>query len=77
MGKIQYGAAECPPLKLERGGARFGYGVVLVSRAAADANGTHDFAIELQRNAAGKYHDFAAIRSMDSKKLAAGLRMSR
>jgi hypothetical protein len=71
FGKIQYGAARI--LKLERGGARFGYGVVLVSGATADANGTHYFAIELQRNAAGKDHNFAAIRSVYSKKLAARL----
>jgi hypothetical protein len=40
----------------EGGGTGFGYSVVLLARAAANADGAHDSAVTLQGNAPGKDH---------------------
>src|ERR1700674_3361674 len=60
---------------LERGCTGFGDGVVLIARAAAHADGTHNLAATLQRDATGEDHDLAVVRGMDAEKLSARLRV--
>jgi hypothetical protein len=60
---------------LERGCTGFGDGVVLIARAAAHADGTHNLAATLQWDAAGEDHDLAVVRGMDAEKLPARLRV--
>ncbi len=60
---------------LKRCSAGFSYGMVLLSRSAADANRADDLAILFQRNAAGKDHDLAAVGCMNPEELLARLRV--
>src|SRR5450432_4323173 len=46
---------------LERGGTCRGDGMILVAGTTADANRSYHLAIQLQRDAASKNHDFAAV----------------
>jgi hypothetical protein len=58
---------------LERGDASFGYGVILDSGAATDANGADDFAFLFEGNASGEDHYFAVIGCVDAEELIARL----
>ena len=49
------------PVGLERGGAGRGDGMILIAGTTADANGPYYLAIQLQRDAASKNHDFAVV----------------
>src|SRR6202040_397463 len=60
---------------LERCGAGRGDGMILVAGATADANRPDYLAIQLQRDAASKNHDFAGVRNMNAEELAPRLRM--
>ena len=53
--------------------AGFGYGVILFAGTTADADSAYDFAIFLQRNAAGEDHDFAVVGDVDAEELVARL----
>src|ERR1700676_3376129 len=64
----------CPP-GLERGGAGHGDGMILIAGTTTDANRPYYLAIQLQRDAAGKNHDFAVVRNMNAEELAPRLRM--
>ena len=57
----------------ERRGAGFRHRVVLVARPAADADGADDFAVALQRNAAGEDHDASVVGGVNAEELAARL----
>ena len=61
------------PASLERCGCGLRNGMVLLSRSAADTDRTNDLPVLLQRNATSKNHDLAAVGSVDSKELIAGL----
>jgi hypothetical protein len=58
---------------LKRGSARFSYSMILLAAATANSDGADYFAVSLQGNAAREDHDPAAVRSVDSEELAAGL----
>lgn len=58
-------------------GAGFGDGVILLSGAAADADGANDLAILAQRNSTGEDHDAAVIGDVNAEELIARLRMRR
>jgi hypothetical protein len=55
--------------------AGFGYCVVLFAGASADADGSDDFSVFLERDSAGEDHDFAVVGGMDAEELTAGLGM--
>ena len=63
------------PAGLERCGTGRGDGMILVAGTTADANRPYYLAIQLQRDAASKNHDFAAVRNMNAEELAPRLRM--
>src|SRR5438093_8732916 len=65
-----------PPYNLKGCRASFRYRVVLIARAAADADSAYDFAVLPQWNPAGENHDLAIVRGVDSEELPARLRMS-
>lgn len=58
---------------LERGGAGFGYGFVLLACAAGDADRADDFAVLKDRAATGEDHHPTAVRLLDAEELASGL----
>jgi hypothetical protein len=58
---------------LESGGAGHGDGMILIAGTTADANRPYDFALKLQRDAAGKNHDFAVVRNVNAEEFAARL----
>src|SRR3954453_2652456 len=58
---------------LERRGACFGDGLILLAQAAADADGSHDFIAAFERNSAGENHHAAVVGSVDAEELVAGL----
>jgi hypothetical protein len=65
-------ALHCSPLLrscLKCRGAGFRNGVILFARAAAHANGAYHLAFFLDRNAAGKDHNFSIVRSVYAKEL--------
>src|SRR5450631_1585782 len=49
--------------------------VILLSRATAHSNSTHNLSVLLQWDAAGKDHDLAAIRCMNAEELIPRLRV--
>ena len=49
--------------------------MILVAGTTADANRPDHLAIQLQRDAAGKNHDFAVVRNMNAEELASRLRV--
>src|ERR1019366_805457 len=51
--------------------------MVLLARAAADADGAYNFAVALQRDTAREDHNLAVVRGMDAEKLSARLRVRR
>jgi hypothetical protein len=59
--------------RLEGGCAGFGYGLVLLAAASGDADGSDDFAVLLEGDAASKDHDLAVIGGVDAEELLAGL----
>src|SRR5947209_8485315 len=65
-----------PPSNLKGCRASFRYRVVLIARAAADADRADHLAVLLQRNPTGENHDLAIIGGVDSEELPARLRMS-
>src|SRR5271170_2561110 len=60
---------------LESGCACFGYRVVLLSGATTNSDGTDDFAVLFERDAAGEDHDLAVVGGVDAEELVAGLRV--
>jgi hypothetical protein len=46
---------------LERGGTGRGDGMILIAGTTADANRPYYLAIQLERDTAGKNHDFAVV----------------
>jgi len=59
--------------ELEGSCAGFGNCVVLNTRAAADADGSYNFAFLLEGDAACKDHDLAVVGGVDAEELIAGL----
>jgi hypothetical protein len=53
--------------------SRLSHRVVLITGAAADADGSDHFAFALERNASREDHNFSVIRGVDSEKLSARL----
>src|SRR5258708_26972387 len=73
---MRHGLVLCScPGGLERWGAGPCDGMTLIAGTTADANRPYYLAIQLQRDAAGKNHDFAIVRNMNAEELASRLRM--
>src|SRR5882762_7912834 len=64
------------PHNLKSCRSSFRDGVILVARAATDADSAYYLAVLLQGNPTGENHDLAIIRSVDSEELPARLRVS-
>lgn len=52
-----------------------GYRMILLTGAAGNANGPHNFGIALYWDATAKDHDLAVVRGVDTEELVAGLRV--
>src|SRR3984893_5793228 len=63
------------PAGLDRCGTGRGDDMIPIAGATADANRPYYLAIQLQRNAASKNHDFAVVLNMNAEELASRLRM--
>ena len=49
--------------------------MILIAGAAADADGAHNLAVPLERDAAGKNHDLPVVGGVDAEKLSTRLRV--
>src|ERR1700730_5200020 len=63
------------PAGLDRCGTGRGDDMIPIAGATADANRPYYRAIQLQRDAASRNHDFAVVRNMNAEELAPRLRM--